>query len=266
MTDWDDAFNNMGHVAGSDALPGLWSADAAKYRAALMVETDIAYGPGARHVYDLVEPEGPPKGLVVFVHGGFWMRLSKDFWTHYAEGARAVGWAVAIPSYTLAPAARLAKITQEIASAITAAAARVAGPICLVGHSAGGHLVTRQISATSPLPGVVLQRLQHTISISGLHDLRPLMRTQMNAILQIDDAEATSESVALLRPGAHARTTAWVGGNERPEFIRQSRLLHLMWSGLDAETSLTVEGEHDHFSILEALRTPDSALVAKITG
>lgn len=30
MPDMDDAFNNMGHVKGSDALPGLWAARAAQ--------------------------------------------------------------------------------------------------------------------------------------------------------------------------------------------------------------------------------------------
>lgn len=32
MRDLDDAFNNMGHVKGSDALPGFWAARAAAYR------------------------------------------------------------------------------------------------------------------------------------------------------------------------------------------------------------------------------------------
>lgn len=32
MRDLDDAFNNMGHVEGSDALPGFWAARAAAYR------------------------------------------------------------------------------------------------------------------------------------------------------------------------------------------------------------------------------------------
>jgi len=32
MRDWDDAFNNMGHVKGSDALPGFWAARVAVYR------------------------------------------------------------------------------------------------------------------------------------------------------------------------------------------------------------------------------------------
>lgn len=95
MRDWDDAFNNMGHVKGSDALPGFWAARAAEYRAGpVRIETDIAYGTTQREVFDLVLPDGDPKGLIVFVHGGFWMRLDKSYWSDLAEGARSRGWAV----------------------------------------------------------------------------------------------------------------------------------------------------------------------------
>lgn len=83
----------------------------------------------------------------MFVHGGFWMRLDKSYWTDLAEGARDLGWAVCIPSYTLAPVARISEITKQIAAAIEKAGNLVGGPIRLVGHSAGGHLVTRMICA-----------------------------------------------------------------------------------------------------------------------
>ena len=266
MQDWDDAFNNMGHVAGSEALPGLWSEAAKAYRNDVTVETDIAYGPDERHVFDLVMPEVAPRGLVVFVHGGFWMRLSKDYWSHYAEGARALGWAVAIPSYTLAPQARLSQITTEIATAISAAAGRISGPIRLIGHSAGGHLVSRMISNSSPLDHSVGDRVEHTVTLSGLHDLRPLMRTKLNETLHIDEVEALLESAALLKPKEGARVTAWVGGGERPEFIRQSKLLHIMWSGFDVTSNLIVDGEHNHFTVLEALQDKGSELVLELTG
>ena len=136
---------------------------------------DISYGERARNRFDLFAPEGRPKGLVVFVHGGFWKALDKSFWSHLARGSVESGYAVAMPSYTLCPAVRISEITREIAAAVARAAAMVEGPLFLTGHSAGGHLVTRMISATSPLPDAVRARISHTVSISGLHDLRPLM-------------------------------------------------------------------------------------------
>src|SRR5438445_610327 len=64
---------------------------------------DVRYGERARNRFDLFGPEGRPKGLVVFVHGGFWKALDKSFWSHLARGSVEGGYAVAMPSYTLCP-------------------------------------------------------------------------------------------------------------------------------------------------------------------
>ena len=121
---------------------------AAKDRARL----DLSYGDGPRNRFDLFLPEGTAKGLVVYIHGGYWVRFDKSSWSHLANGALAHGYAVAMPSYTLCPQARISGIVSEVGAAITEAARMIAGPIHLTGHSAGGHLATRMIAATSPLP------------------------------------------------------------------------------------------------------------------
>ena len=269
VIDWDDAFANMAHVEGSAALPETWAERAAAYRQALpadRLETDLAYGDGPRQRLDLVWPDGPVRGLAVFVHGGYWMRLTRSHWTDLAEGARARGWAVCIPGYTLAPEARIHEITAEIGRAIGAAAARVEGPVHLAGHSAGGHLVTRMLCDDTPLAGEVLGRVRRAVSISGLHDLRPLLRTRMNETLRLDAAEAASESAALHGPAGAAPLTCWVGGGERPEFIRQSELMASMWYGLDVPTRCHVDGTHDHFTVIEGLGDAHAPIVEAFVG
>ncbi len=270
-TDWDDAFANMKHVAGSEGLPDFWATRAAAYRDELRakggpLDLEIAYGEHPREKLDIVWPDGPPRGLAVFVHGGYWMRLEKAHWTDLAEGARAKGWAVCLPSYTLAPEARISGITQQIGRAIATAAERVDGPIRLSGHSAGGHLVTRMACADSPLPMPVKERIVHILSISGLHDLRPLLHTQMNLTLHLDLAEARAESALLAEPALAAPLTCWVGGGERPEFIRQARLLAEVWEGLDVPTSLTIDKEHNHFTVIEGLKEAGSDITAAFVG
>ena len=136
-----------------------------------------------------------------------------------------------MPSYTLCPEIRIGGIVAEVGAAIEHAAKMIGGPIHLTGHSAGGHLASRMICANSPVSELVRRRIVNTVSISGLHDLRPMMRTAMNADLGIDDAEAIAESPAMLEPMAGARLTCWVGGAERSEFIRQNALLSNVWIG-----------------------------------
>ncbi|MEH2536810.1 MULTISPECIES: alpha/beta hydrolase [unclassified Bradyrhizobium] len=260
ISDWNDAYANAPNIPGGERWPAAWVQPAQAYRDALQdsgrAMLDVGYGERARNRFDLFEPEGRPKGLVVFVHGGFWKALDKSFWSHLARGSVESGYAVAMPSYTLCPAVRICEITREIAAAVERAAAMVEGPLFLAGHSAGGHLVTRMISATSPLPDDVRARISHTVSISGVHDLRPLMKAAMNTDLRIDEAEALVESPALLEPMPSARLTCWVGSAERPEFVRQNALLANIWTGLGAKTCVIEEPGRHHFDVIDGLADP----------
>ena len=176
------------------------------------------------------------------------------------------GWAVAVPSYNLCPDVSITEITREVGAAITSAAEMVTGPLCLTGHSAGGHLVTRMVTSTSPLPAAVRARIRHTLSISGVHDLRPLLRTAMNTTLKLDEAEAQRESPALLVPLTGTRLTCWVGAAERSEFIRQSALLANAWTGLGAHTACVQEPDRHHINVIDGLREGRSALTTALVG
>lgn len=255
--DWTDAFDNSGYVPGSDALPGVWAGRAEQYRDDLaargLAETGIAYGARPRNAFDLFRPDTPARGLIVFVHGGYWQRMDRSFFSHLAEGARARGWAVAIPSYTLAPEARISAIAQDVATAIASAAERVPGPVRLTGHSAGGHLVSRMACADAPLPAPVAGRLERVLSISGIHDLRPLLLSDMNEVLHLTAEEAAAESPALRTPLQDVPCHFHVGAAERPELIRQTRLIAEAWGLAGADVADAYPAGEDHFSIIEGL-------------
>ena len=263
MIDWDDAFDNTGHVAGAAVLPDRWAREAAAFRdemaAGGRLRADLAYGTQARERLDLVLPAGQSAGLVVFVHGGYWRRFDKSSWTHLARGCAAAGWSVALPGYPLAPDARIAEITAAVARAVTVAAREVTGPIRLSGHSAGGHLVARMM-CQGVLPAPIAARLARVVSISGVHDLGPLLATQMNKTLQLTPEEAASESPARRDPLGDVPFTAWVGTQERPEFLRQARFIEEAWARKGADVSAVYEPGHHHFSVIDGLARPDSAL------
>ncbi|OOG74999.1 hypothetical protein BLJAPNOD_06779 [Ensifer sp. M14] len=257
VSDWNDAYANGANIARGDRWPEAWVGPSEAFRnarsASGLAKLDLSYGERTRNRMDLFFPDGPAKGLVVFVHGGFWLQLDKSFWSHLAQGAIASGYAVAMPSYTLCPEIRIAGIVEEVAAAIGEASKLVDGPLMLTGHSAGGHLVSRMITATAPLSPDIQERIRNVVSISGVHDLRPIMSTAMNERLAIDEAEALSQSPALLRPMRNARLTCWVGGGERSEFLRQNALLANIWTGLGATTASVVEPDRHHFNVIDGL-------------
>ena len=97
------------------------------------------------------------------------------------------------------------------------------------------------------------------LSISGLHDLRPLLKTAMNDGLRLDDLEAAAESAALLSPRASTEVVAWVGADERPEFVRQTELLKTAWRATTNIRTVIEPGKH-HFNVIEGLADTDSPI------
>lgn len=263
--DWDDAYANAAHIPGGRDYPARWAERAAAFRALVPPRT-LAYGPHPRERIDLFRPDGPPRGLVLFVHGGYWMAFDRSHWSHLAAGPLARGWAVAIPEYVLTPEVRIGAITVAIAKAIGEAASEIAGPIRLAGHSAGGHLVTRALCTDSALEASVARRIERTVSISGLHDLRPLLRTALNDSLNLDLEEARAESPALREPREGVRVITWVGSGERPEFRRQSALLANVWTGLGAAIEARTAEDRHHFDVIRDLAEASAPLTEALCG
>lgn len=257
--DMDRAYANGDFIPGAAEYPPRWDAKARAFRDSLgaRFRDGLAYGPGIRQQLDLCLPETSPRGVLVFVHGGYWLRFGRESWTHLAAGALARGWAVALPSYTLAPAATLPEIALEIGLAVEAALALVEGPAVLAGHSAGGQLVARMASATSPLGAAARARLARVVPISPVSELSPLLQTTMNASLRLTPETCATESPARLSPLAHVAAHVWVGGQERPSFLWQARLLSEEWA-----CPWTVDPGRHHFDVIDALADPASPLVA----
>jgi acetyl esterase/lipase len=259
IDDPDRAYDNAGFIDGAAGYPPRWAAKAAAFRAALgaRADCDLPYGEGARQRFDLFHPEGAARGLLVFFHGGYWKAFGREIWSHLAAGALARGWACAMPSYTLAPDARLAEMTVEAGRAVDAAAALVPGPVVVTGHSAGGHLSARLGCAGAPLA----TRMARVVPISPLADLAPLRTTAMNEVLRIDAAEAVSESPARLRLARGVDAHVWVGAMERPAFLWQARLLSEEWG-----CPWTPEPGKHHFDVIDDLADPGSALIEACLG
>lgn len=259
-TDWldpDRAYANGAFIAGSDAYASRWAQDAAEFRAALgpRALTEIPYGPAERQQLDLFLPDGTPRGLLVFIHGGYWMSFGRESWSHLAAGALARGFACAMPSYTLAPDASLKHMAADVAQAIRTASAMAADPVVVTGHSAGGHLSARM--ACDDGPGGVVR----VVPVSPLSELSPLMATAMNQTLKIDESLCASESPARLKRRDAVAAHVWVGASERPSFLWQARVLSEAWN-----CPWTADPGRHHFDVIDALCDPRSPLTETCLG
>jgi arylformamidase len=259
VTDPEAEYNARAMVPGHPAIVAGWARDAALFRAShAAAELDLAYGPTPRQVLDLFWPgQQREVPLALFIHGGYWQALDKNFVSHLAQGLLAHGVAVAVPSYDLCPHATLAEITEQLRAAAAFLHARHGRKLLATGHSAGGHLAAMLLATDWRAHGLPADLVSAALPISGVFDLVPLVSTSMNAAIRLDAAEARRLSPMFLPPPA-GRLHAVVGGEEGAGFARQSRGIAAAWHG-------TWESRpgHNHFTVVGELADPASAIVRK---
>lgn len=253
----DDDYANGAYIKGGDAYLARWQRQAQAFREVMgpRAQLGLRYGAAKRQAMDLFLPDGQPKGVLVFVHGGYWIEGDRSLWSHLAAGATARGWACALPGYKLAPAARIREMGAEIAAAVAEAGRLVAGPVVVTGHSAGGHLAARMGCAD------VAVEVARVVPIAPLSELSPLMQTGMQDSLRLDDKECATESPARLKLRAGVGAHVWVGAQERPAFLWHARLLSERW-----DCPWTPETGRHHFDIIDGLTDPLSPLMEVCLG
>jgi pimeloyl-ACP methyl ester carboxylesterase len=247
----DAAYNNMAAVSDSQARLDGWAARSAVLRATKGGECGLRYGDAGRQEFDVFRCGAGDAPMVIFIHGGWWQRNSKEVFSCLALGPMALGCDVAMVGYTLAPEARLSDIVIEIKAAISGVAAHQASlgkddSCILSGWSAGGHLAAAMLGHPAVRAGV---------SISGVFDLDPIRHSYINDRLRLDDGEAFRLSPANAGPSARS-FLAFAGECELPELRRQTLEFA---AGRENVEALMLPG-HDHFSILEEMAAAGGAV------
>jgi arylformamidase len=100
------------------------------------------------------------------------------------------------------------------------------------------------------------------VSLSGVHDLEPLLLSSYNADLRLDAAGACALSPVHLQPQSPGPLLLAVGARETSEFLRQTDLLWDAWPAArppGAQGPLRLPGRH-HFDVVFDYADPGSAL------
>jgi arylformamidase len=259
--DLDAEYNNRNRVPEFADIVARWKQEADAYRRSVNGETNVAYGDGPRQTYDLFhtkDDEGGP--VVAFIHGGYWRSLDKEHFSHLARGLAVHGIPVAMAEYRLCPAVTMAEIITDAVQFAVHLHERTGRRIIACGHSAGGHLAACLAAADWGAHDMPDDLVCAGLGVSGLYDLRPLIATEINASLGLDDAQAREASPLLWPTPQGRRFEAWVGGLESAEFRRQSATLAACWSGAGAPTSYREVAGANHFTVIDSLGQPTGEL------
>jgi arylformamidase len=253
----DAAYNNSAAVVDSDEYLADWQERSAALRARMPAYLDLVYADKQTTRLDFFSCGRSAAPTLVFFHGGYWQRNSKEGFAFVAEGPLAHGFHVAVVGYTLAPYARLDTIVDEARTAVRWLQSEIKGlggdpgSLFVSGWSAGGHLAAMVMGEPAVRGGV---------TISGLYDLEPIRLSYLNEKLRLDQDEARRNSPLLHLPTQAGKLVVAVGAQELPELRRQSADFAAAWRarGLPCELR-ELPGCH-HYAALEKLADPQGEL------
>jgi arylformamidase len=225
-------------------------------------ELDLRYGKGERCTFDFFDAGPAARGILVYLHAGYWQWRDKAGFRFVAPALVRRGLHVAMLNYPLCPAVSLAALTETVRTAVPAVLARAdaALPLVASGHSAGGHLAMEMALTDWTARGLPVATVAGVVALSGLYDLAPLAQTSLNENLRLDAQSAAAASPLYRAAPDGPPLLLAAGADETPAMREQSRRMHEVWLAMGNLSSLHFEPQADHFSLLQRLVTPRSAL------
>ena len=257
----DDAYSNTKADPDWDATYAQLQAQSARLYHEFGCVRDIAYGPEPRERFDYLLCGAVNAPLFIFIHGGYWQKCTKADFAVAVRGPLERGFDAVLAEYTLAPLATMTQIVGEIGTLLDflfASSERYTTrdrAVVLSGHSAGGHLTALHRNHPS---------IAYALPISGLYDLNPIARTNLNDKLQLTPREIDVYSPQL-HVAAGTPMTVTVGGAELPELVRQSREYAQACAAIDSGVAYVEVPGRTHFSMCDDLADPSGVQITALT-
>ncbi|MFZ1907497.1 MAG: alpha/beta hydrolase [Burkholderiales bacterium] len=262
-------YNNRALVPDHPQYFARWAEGSARARATMTCYLDRNYGAAPGEKLDIFPARKGDGSVLMFIHGGYWRSLDKRDFAYLAPAWVDAGVSLAVVNYDLCPQVTVEEIVRQMlrASAWLYRHAEEYGMdedrLFVSGHSAGAHLTAMMMAALWPVYDAQLPKdlFKGGLAVSGIYDLRPLAQVDfVNADVRLDEASALRVSPAFLPPATRAPVYTCVGGAESSEFKRQNTLLAQRWRSA-VSGDIAMPG-HNHFSVIDELANPASALFA----
>ena len=266
-TDYELLYNPRLVVADYQRIFDRWEIESERARAALDCYLDVPYGTLEAEKLDLFRARGTSKGLLMYIHGGYWRALDKKRFSFLAPALVRAGITVAVPNYALCPAVSVEDIVMQMVQAcawLYRNGGNFGAPIhklFVCGHSAGGHLAAMMLCCQWQrfAPDLPKKVVAAALSISGLYDLTEVAKVaSINVDVRLSEKSAIKLSPAFMPPATDAPFYTAVGGEENEGFHIQNALISRKWGKAHSGDVLCPGA--NHFTILDELCKQDGRL------
>jgi arylformamidase len=224
-----------------------------------------AYGVSPAETLDLFLPREAPAAALVFIHGGYWQALQKDDASFPGTVLTEAGCAYAAINYTLAPAATMDEIVEEIRGALTwlwqnRARLGLSDGLVLSGHSAGAHLAAMMLTTDWSRRGIDPHFIKGALLLGGIYDLEPIRQSYVNAPIGMDTDAARRNSPLYQEPYTCCPLVVTWAEYDTDEFKRQSQDLAARWGAVGQEITKFEQNGVNHFDSLFDWYDPGTGL------
>jgi len=248
----------------------LHQSQAVKQRAKLngRVLLDLKYGSKSAQRLDLFLPDVTAAPVNLYIHGGYWQELSKDYSCFAAPTFEKQNYAFAALGYSLAPKHTLSDIVEECRCAVewlyvNAEQLKLDKQrIHVSGSSAGAQLAMMLYTTDWEKRGLPSDIISSVCSVSGVYDLEPLRLTYVNQALAMDPKQALENSPMFRTPSALTPVILAYGSNETSEFKRQSDEYRERLQTLGVPIKFRQISNRNHFDVILDLADESSWLAS----
>nr|ALQ52681.1 kynurenine formamidase [Nilaparvata lugens] len=248
-------------------------------RTTVPFKSNLRYGTREGQTFDIygngtLKKDSP---MFVYIHGGYWQYLTKELSAYCVVPLHEAGVRVVVPDYDLAPNVSLSIIVQEVFELATfiMKMAKEDGvrDVWFGGHSAGAHLSSMLLSTEllSKLDDDSKAIFRGLFLISGVYNLKPLLRTTVNDALNLTEKELSKlspmssiDDQVKNHLNKSFNLVVAVGENDSPAFQQQSRDFHEVLSRRGIASKYIFVEEVDHFEIVENLSKVDYKLTKEL--
>jgi arylformamidase len=254
----DQAYDQLVWAPHRDTIQAAIRKDCEAVRQKMPPRTE-RYGKSEMQLLDVYAPQGASRApVLVYLHGGAWLRGSRLDVCYPAPALAARGAALVVPDFNNVSEVSLPQMVRQCCEAVdwtVRNAVSFGGDperIYLAGHSSGAHLASCVLLGNDVVKAALV--------ISGMYELHAPLLSARSKYVKItpDELDAASAMRHLGRIRCPV-AVAWSVGDS-PEFRRQAQVFSAALEGMGRLASRTEVFSPNHFEEPRQLADSDSPL------